>query len=146
MASEPYFWMKAIHIIAVVGWIASLLIYPRLLVYRLESQGNAATEALMDQAAKRTRNMLMTPMMILTWLMGIALLGQQWAAFSGFGWIWAKVVLVLVLSGFHGWLMGLGRKIAAGQRPMEPKKLRAINEIPFVIMMIIVVLVVVKPF
>jgi len=146
MASEPYFWMKAIHIIAVVGWIASLLIYPRLLVYRLESQGNAATEALMDQAAKRTRNMLMTPMMILTWLMGIALLGQQWAAFSGFGWIWAKVVLVLVLSGFHGWLMGLGRKIAAGQRPMEPKKLRAINEIPFVIMMIIVILVVVKPF
>jgi putative membrane protein len=146
MASEPYFWIKAIHIIAVVGWIASLLIYPRLLVYRLESQGVAATEALMDTAATRTRNMLMTPMMILTWLLGIALLGQQWQAFSGFGWIWAKVVLVLVLSGFHGYLVGLGRKIAAGQRPMESKRLRAINEIPFVIMILIVILVVVKPF
>ena len=146
MASEPYFWIKAIHIIAVVGWIASLLIYPRLLVYRLESQGVAATEALMDTAATRTRNMLMTPMMVLTWLLGIALLGQQWQAFSGFGWIWVKVVLVLVLSGFHGYLVGLGRKIAAGQRPMESKRLRAINEIPFVIMILIVILVVVKPF
>jgi putative membrane protein len=146
MASEPYFWIKAIHIIAVVGWIASLLIYPRLLVYRLESQGVGATEALMDSAATRTRNMLMTPMMVLTWLLGIALLGQQWQAFSGFGWIWAKVVLVLVLSGFHGYLVGLGRKIAAGQRPIESKRLRAINEIPFVIMILIVILVVVKPF
>jgi putative membrane protein len=146
MASEPYFWIKAIHIVAVVGWIASLLIYPRLLVYRLESQGVAATEALMDTAAKRTRNLLMTPMMILTWLLGIALLGQQWQAFSGFGWIWAKVALVLVLSGFHGYLVGLGGKIAAGQRPIESKRLRAINEIPFVIMILIVILVVVKPF
>jgi putative membrane protein len=146
MASEPYFWIKAIHIVAVVGWIASLLIYPRLLVYRLESQGVAATEALMDTAAKRTRNLLMTPMMILTWLLGIALLGQQWQAFSGFGWIWAKVALVLVLSGFHGYLASLGRKIAAGQRPIESKRLRAINEIPFVIMILIVILVVVKPF
>lgn len=146
MATEPYFWMKAIHIIAVMGWIASLLIYPRILVYRLESQGNAATEALMDTAATRTRNMLMTPMMILTWLMGIALLGQQWQAFSGLGWIWAKVALVLVLSGFHGYLVGLGRKISAGERPISSKRLRAINEIPFVIMALIVILVVVKPF
>jgi putative membrane protein len=88
----------------------------------------------------------MTPMMILTWLLGIALLGQQWQAFSGFGWIWAKVALVLVLSGFHGYLVGLGSKIAAGQRPIESKRLRAINEIPFVIMILIVILVVVKPF
>ena len=146
MASEPYFWIKAIHIVAVMGWIASLLIYPRLLVYRLESQGNAASEALMDTAAKRTRNLLMTPMLVLTWLLGLALLGQQWQAFSGFGWIWTKLALVVGLSGFHGYLVSLGRKIAAGARPIESRRLRAINEIPFVIMALIVILVVVKPF
>jgi putative membrane protein len=146
MASDPYFWMKALHIIAVVGWMGGLLIYPRLLVYRLEGQGDARIEAMMDAAAKRTRTIIMTPMMVVVWLMGIALLGQQWNAFSGSGWIWVKLALVLVMSGFHGYLMGLGRKVAAGERPIEPKKLRAINEIPFVIMIFIVILVVVKPF
>lgn len=146
MAAEPYFWIKAFHIIFVVAWIASLLIYPRILIYRLEAQGHPATEAAMDAAAKRTRNMLMTPSIALVWLLGVALLGQQWNAFSGYGWIWTKIALVFVLSGFHGYLVGLGRKIAAGQRPIEPKKLRAINEIPFVIMVLVVILVVVKPF
>ena len=139
-------WFRAIHIIAVIAWMAGLLIYPRLLVYRLEAQGDERFEAAMDKAAASTRKIILNPTMILAWLMGAAMIGHNWEYYSTQIWFWGKIVLVFGLSGFHGYLIGVGRKVAAGQRPIEPRKLRMMNEIPMVIAIVAVILVVVQPF
>jgi len=141
-----YEWFRAIHIIAVIAWMAGLLIYPRLLVYRLEAQGDERFEVAMDKAAASTRKIILMPTMILVWLMGLALIGSNWQFYFTQVWFWGKIVLVFGLSGFHGYLMGLGKKVAAGERPIEPKKLRQLNEIPMVIAIFAVILVVVQPF
>lgn len=139
-------WFRAIHIIAVIAWMAGLLIYPRLLVYRLEAQGDERFEAAMDKAADSTRRIIITPTMIVVWLMGLAMIGDNWEFYITQVWFWGKIVLVVGLSGFHGYLIGIGKKIGAGQRPIEPRKLRMINEIPMVIAILAVILVVVQPF
>ena len=141
-----YDWFRAIHIIAVIAWMAGLLIYPRLLVYRLEAAGNPGFEAAMDKAANSTRKIILVPTMILVWLMGLALFGSNWSYYIVQVWFWAKIVLVLGLSAFHGYLIGLGKKIGAGERPIEPKKLRQLNELPMVIAILAVIAVVVQPF
>jgi putative membrane protein len=142
----PYDWLRAIHIIAVIAWMAGLLIYPRLLVYRLEAQGNVGFEAAMDAAALKTRNIILTPTIVISWLIGLWMFGSNWEFYVGQPWMWAKLLLVVGLSGFHGYLMGLGRKIAAGERPIEPKRLRMLNELPMIIAILAVIAVVVQPF
>ena len=141
-----YDWFRAIHIIAVIAWMAGQLMYPRLLVYRLEAAGNPGYEKAMDEAARKLRLIILNPAMILTWLMGLALIGSNWNYYIGQPWFWGKIALVVILSGLHGYLIGLGKKIAAGQRPVEPKRLRMLNEIPMVIAIFAVILVVVQPF
>ena len=141
-----YNWVRAIHLIAVIAWMAGMLIYPRLLVYRLEAQGDSRFEAAMDKAANATRKIIVNPTMILTWAMGLLLIASRWDFLHLQPWFWGKIVLVLILSGFHGWLIGLGKKVARGERPIEPKKLRMLNEIPMIIAIFAVILVVVEPF
>jgi protoporphyrinogen IX oxidase len=139
-------WFRALHIVFMIAWMAGLLLYPRLLVYRMEAAGNPGFEAAMDAAARRTRNVILTPSMILVWLMGLAMFGQNWESYLSQGWFLAKLALVAMLSAVHGYLVGLGKKIAAGERPVEPKRLRMLNEIPMVIAVFAVVLVVIEPF
>jgi putative membrane protein len=141
-----YNWVRAIHLIAVIAWMAGMLIYPRLLVYRLEAQGDERFEAAMDKAANATRRIIVNPTMILTWAMGLLLIAGRWDFLHLQPWFWGKIGLVLILSGFHGWLIGLGKKVARGERPIEPKKLRMLNEIPMIIAIFAVILVVVEPF
>lgn len=141
-----YDWFRAIHIIAVIAWMAGQLMYPRLLVYRLEAAGNSGYEKAMDEAARKLRLIILNPAMILTWLMGLALFGSNWNYYIEQPWFWGKFVLVVILSGVHGYLIGLGKKIAKGERPVEPKRLRMLNEIPMVIAIFAVILVVVQPF
>ncbi len=139
-------WFRAIHIISVIALMAGLLIYPRLLVYRLEAQGDERWEAAMDKAANSTRKIILNPTLILAWLMGLAMIGNNWQFYITQIWFWGKILLVVGLSGFHGYIIGLGKKISAGQRPIEPRKLRMMNEIPMVIAIFAVILVVVQPF
>ena len=141
-----YNWVRATHLIAVIAWMAGMLIYPRLLVYRLEAQGDSRFEAAMDKAANATRKIIVNPTMILTWAMGLLLIASRWDFLHLQPWFWGKIALVLILSGFHGWLIGLGKKVARGERPIEPKKLRMLNEIPMIIAIFAVILVVVEPF
>lgn len=141
-----YNWVRAIHLIAVIAWMAGMLIYPRLLVYRLEAQGDSRFEAAMDKAANATRKIIVNPTMILTWAMGLLLIASRWDFLHLQPWFWGKIALVLILSGFHGWLIGLGKKVARGECPIEPKKLRMLNEIPMIIAIFAVILVVVEPF
>ncbi len=141
-----YDWLRALHIIAVIAWMAGQLMYPRLLVYRLEAAGNPGYEKAMDEAARKLRLIILNPAMILTWLMGLALFGHNWNYYIEQPWFWGKFALVLGLSGVHGYVIGLGKKIARGERPIEPKRLRMFNEIPMVIAIFAVILVVVQPF
>lgn len=141
-----YDWMRALHIIFVIAWMAGMLMYPRLLVYRLEAAGNPQFEAAMDKAARSLRLVIVNPTMIVVWLLGIGLLSSNWAFYSRQPWIWAKLALVLALSGYHGWMLGVGRKVARGERPLEPRRLRMLNEVPMVIAILAVIMVVVEPF
>jgi putative membrane protein len=141
-----YDWLRAIHIIVVIAWMGGMLIYPRLLVYRLEGQGDERLEKMMDAAATRTRNIIITPAMILAWLLGIGLASTNFGYYSVQPWFWAKIVLVVIMSGLHGYFIGLGKKIARGERPIETKKLRMLNELPMVIAIFAVIMVVVQPF
>jgi putative membrane protein len=90
--------------------------------------------------------MILMPTIVLVWVMGAAMIGHNWEAYSTKIWFWGKIVLVVGLSGFHGFLMGLGKSVAAGRRPIEPRKLRMMNEIPMVIAILVVILAVIEPF
>ena len=141
-----YDWLRAIHIIAVIAWMGGMLIYPRLLVYRLEGEGDERLEKMMDAAANRTRTIIINPAMVLAWLLGIGLASSNFSYYSVQPWFWAKIVLVLALSGLHGYFIGLGKKIGRGERPIATKKLRMLNELPMVIAILAVIMVVVQPF
>lgn len=141
-----YDWLRAAHIIFVIALMAGLLMYPRFLVYRLEAEGDPRFEAAMDKAAASLLRIILNPSLVLAWVFGIAMLAQNWDALHRQPWMWAKIVLVIALTGMHGWFISLGRKVAAGQRPIPVKRLRMLNEVPALIAIAAVIMVVVQPF
>jgi putative membrane protein len=139
-----YPWLKAGHVIFVIFWMAGLFMLPRYFVYHQEAEPGAA-EALrwVDREAK-LRRIILTPSMILTWVLGV-LTALAIGAFSE-GWLHAKLLFVILLSGYHGWLVAYGKKLARGERPLSGRKLRLLNEVPGLAAVVIVILVIVKPF
>ena len=139
-----YLWLKAGHIIFVIFWMAGLFMLPRFFVYHQESDAGSPEEARWVDREQKLLKIILLPSIIVVWLLGLALAGSI-GAFSQ-GWFHAKLLLVLLLSGYHGYLAGYARKLARGERPLAGKKLRLLNEVPGVAAAIIVVLVIVKPF
>ena len=139
-----YLWLKAAHIIFVIFWIAGLFLLPRYYVYHQESAQGSAEEARWVERERKLRNIILTPAMVLVWAFGLVLAYMLGAWTEG--WLHAKLLVVLGLSAYHGYMIGYGRKLAAGTRPVSGKALRIMNEVPGVAAAIIVVLVVVKPF
>jgi protoporphyrinogen IX oxidase len=139
-----YLWLKAGHIIFVIFWIAGLFMLPRFYVYHQETVPGSDEEAKWAERERKLRNIIISPAMILVWVLGLALayVTEAWQQ----GWFIAKFVLVLVLSAYHGWMVGYGRKLAAGTRPVSGRALRLMNEIPGIAVVLIVVLVIVRPF
>lgn len=140
-----YLSLKAAHLIFVIAWMASMLIYPRYKIHQLEATAGDPLFDTMSAAAARLRNTIMTPSMIAVWVLGIALLALNPDLMSA-GWLQVKVVLVLLMTGLHGFFVGLGRKVDNGNLTMTPKALRMLNEVPFILLIVIVILVIVKPF
>lgn len=145
MAHDPYFWVKSFHLIFVVAWIAGLLIFPRYKLHQVKAQPGEALFETMKEASAKLRKIVLTPSMILVWVLGIALLVMQPNWLSQ-GWMHFKLLLVLGLSGLHGYFVAMGRKIDNGDSTVSAKTLKMLNEVPFVIMAVIVILVIVKPF
>lgn len=139
-----YAWIKAGHIIFVIFWIAGLFMLPRYYVYHQESAPGSDEERRWLDRERKLRNIIITPAMILVWLLGLTLayVTQAWNE----GWFHAKLALVILLSGYHGYMVGYGRKLASGDRPVSGKALRIMNEVPGIAAALIVILVIVRPF
>jgi putative membrane protein len=142
--STTYLWLKAGHVIFVIFWMAGLFMLPRYFVYHQESEAGSAEELRWIDREAKLRKIILTPAMILTWVLGI--LTATAIGAWGEGWLHAKLLLVLGLSGYHGWLVGYAKKLARGERPLNGRTLRLLNEVPGLAIAVIVVLVVVKPF
>ena len=139
-----YAWIKAAHVIFVIFWIAGLFMLPRYYVYHQEATPGSMEEKRWIERERKLRTIIITPAMILVWVLGLTLayILDAWDQ----GWLQAKLLIVLALSGYHGWMVGYGKKLACGERPVSGKALRLMNELPGIAAAIIVILVIVKPF
>jgi protoporphyrinogen IX oxidase len=139
-----YEWIKAGHVIFVIFWMAGLFMLPRFFVYHQESEIGSAEDVAWVERERRLLRIILNPAMLITWILGLVLALQS-AAFVRI-WFILKLLTVLGLSGYHGWIAGYAKKLARGERPLAGKALRLINEVPGIAAAIIVVLVIVKPF
>ena len=143
-----YEWVKAAHVIFVIFWMAGLFMLPRYLVYHQEGLADPADAARWIEREGKLRHIILTPAMIAVWVLGIALainLGL-FDGTPGLGWLHAKLLIVILLTGYHGWMVGYARKLAAGRPTLANKSLRMMNEVPALATALIVILVIVKPF
>ena len=139
-----YEWLKAFHVLAVISWMAGMLYLPRLMVYHVDAPPGSVQSETFKVMERRLLRGIMNPAMIVTWVLGLYL---AWAAF-GFkgGWLHGKILLVVLLSGVHGYLVGRVRDFANDRNTKSGRFYRVINEVPAVLMVAIVILVIVKPF
>jgi len=142
--SGLYLWLKAFHVIAVIAWMAGMLYLPRLFVYHCEAEAGSRQSETFKVMERRLLHAIINPAMIATWVLGL------WLAFDGgflkAGWLHGKLLLVLILSGIHGFFPRAVRVFAADRNARSQRFYRIINEIPTVLMIGIVILVIVKPF
>ena len=142
-----YLWLKALHVIALVSWMAGLLYLPRLFVYHAVATPGSEQSETFKTMERRLLKAIMTPAMIATWLFGLAMIWWMGLdAFKAAGWLHAKLVLVLVLSAMHGLMSRWQRDFATDSNRHSQKFFRIANEIPTLLMIGIVILAVVKPF
>lgn len=139
-----YPWIKALHVIAVISWMAGMLYLPRLFVYHAEAEKGSEKSETFKLMERRLLRAIINPAMMVTWVLGL------WLAWRGFGfsggWLHAKITAVLLLSGVHGYLSASVRRFAEDRNEKPTRHWRIVNEIPTVLMIVIVILVVVKPF
>jgi protoporphyrinogen IX oxidase len=139
-----YEWLKAFHVIAIIAWMAGMLYLPRLFVYHCEAEPGSRQSETFKVMERRLLKAIINPAMIVSWGLGLwlAWTGGWYASY----WLQAKVVLALLLSVLHGFLVRWVRDFAADQNRHSQKFYRIINEVPTILMIAIVILVVVKPF
>ena len=139
-----YLWLKAVHVIAVISWMAGMLYLPRLLVYHSDTAVGTGQSETFKVMEFRLYKVIITPAMSITWIVGL------WLAYEGFGfsgvWLWLKIIAVLALSAVHGYFGRALRRFAADHRDKPARHWRMVNEIPTLLMVFIVVMVIVKPF
>ena len=140
-----YEWIKALHVIAVISWMAGMLYLPRLFVYHCEVEAGSKQSETFKVMERRLLKAIINPAMIVTWLAGLYLAWSGRWFFTSW-WIYGKLFLVLVLSGVHGLFVRWVKDFAADRNRRSQKFYRLINEVPTVLMIGIVILVVVKPF
>jgi putative membrane protein len=139
-----YLWLKTFHIIAVIAWMAGMLYLPRLFVYHCEAEPGSKQSETFKVMEHRLLSFIINPAMIATWVLGL------WLAWEGgwfrSGWLHGKLALVLAMSVVHGFFVRWVKDFAADRNRHSPGFYRLANEIPTVLMIVIVILVVLKPF
>ncbi|MDQ0301873.1 protoporphyrinogen oxidase HemJ [Ancylobacter polymorphus] len=139
-----YEWIKVLHVIAILSWMAGLLYLPRLMVYHCDAPKGSPQSETFKVMERRLLKAIMNPAMIVAWLAGL------WLAWDGgwfaSGWFHVKLALVLAMSGFHGALSRWVKDFAADRNVRRPRFYRIMNEVPTLLMIGIVIMVIVKPF
>jgi putative membrane protein len=142
-----YPWIKAFHIMSVIAWMAALFYLPRLFVHHVErGMVSTDTDQMFQMMELKLQKVIMNPAMIATWIFGLLLASIPGVIDWGSIWPWTKLASVLVMSWFHGWLALRRKELAAGQNTRSGRTFRMMNEVPTVLMLIIVISVVVRPF
>ena len=139
-----YLWLKALHIIAVIAWMAGMLYLPRLFVYHASAKPGSEQSETFKVMEHRLLRFIITPAMIAAWLIGIALVLQ--GQFLAAGWFHLKLILVLAMTALHGLFARWTRDFALDRNARSPKFYRIANEIPTILLIAIVILATVKPF
>lgn len=139
-----YLWLKALHIVALIAWMAGTLYLPRLFVYHADTPVGSPQSETFKVMERRLLKAIMTPAMIATWIFGLALAYE--GGWFGAPWLHAKLAFVVLLTGLHGYMAGAVRRFAADRNARGARFYRVFNEIPTVVMIVVVVLVVLKPF
>jgi protoporphyrinogen IX oxidase len=137
-------WLKAGHMIFAIFWIAGLFMLPRYFVYHQEADPASPDNRTWIEREGRLRRIILTPSLIVVWVLGLVL-AYTTGAFSQ-GWFHAKLLILLLLSGYHGFLVSYAKKLARGQRSLSGRQLRLLNEVPGMAAAVIVILAVVRPF
>lgn len=137
-------WIKAFHVIAVISWMAGLLYLPRLFIYHSKEEQGSATSETFKVMERKLMKIIMNPAMMVSWVLGIALIFTYgyWDQI----WMWIKLVLVVAMTGYHVMLSKWRKEFEADNNQNSEKFYRMVNEIPTVLMIVIVILVIVKPF
>lgn len=143
--AEYYSWTKAFHIMSVIAWMAGLFYLPRLFVYHAEAvEAGSETDQLFQTMERKLLRLIMNPSMIATWIFGLALVFTPGIVDWSMVWPWTKAAAVLAMTWFHHWL-GLRRKdFAAAQNLRTGRQYRMMNELPTILMLVVVLSVVVK--
>lgn len=141
-----YDWLLVGHVVSVISWMAGMFYLPRLFVYHAEKALPGSELDLTFRVMEyRLQRFIMTPAMIGSWVFGLLLIGLgmfDWSA----GWSWAKLASVIAMTGMHGWLSARRRGFAEGRNALNGRAYRIANEIPTVLMLVIVIMVIVRPF
>jgi len=140
-----YDWIKALHVISVIAWMAGMMYLPRLFVYHAESQLGSIQSETFKIMERRLYRGIITPAMIATWLFGLGMVFHGLIDWSSI-WPWVKAAAVIALSGIHGFYGRLLKDFAADRNQRPAKFFRMINEVPFLLAIVIVIMVIVKPF
>jgi putative membrane protein len=141
---SAYMPLKALHVIVTFFWIAGLFIYPRYLVHQASVPVGSPEDLNWRLRTARLRRIILLPSILLVWILGLAIATSY--GFQQAGWIHAKLLLAFLLSGYQGWLTGVGRRMANGERPVAERTLRIWNEVPALFTILMVGLAVLKPF
>jgi putative membrane protein len=141
---RAYLWVKAAHVIAVISWMAGMLYLPRLFIYHCDAPAGSAQSETFKVMERRLLTVIINPAMVLTWVLGLWLAWQ--GGYFAAGWMHAKLALVILLSGVHGFFSAAVRRFAADANTISQRTWRIWNEVPTVLMIGIVLLVVLKPF
>jgi putative membrane protein len=141
---EAYLWVKALHIIAVIAWMAGMLYLPRLFIYHCAAEPGSVQSETFKVMERRLLRAIINPAMVLTWILGLALVTDLGAWSEP--WFHAKFAAVIALSGIHGYFSRWRRHFDSDDNRHSARFYRYINEIPTVLMIAIVLLVVLKPF
>jgi putative membrane protein len=139
-----YLWLKAVHVIAVISWMAGMLYLPRLFIYHCDAPPGSELSETFKVMERRLLRIIINPAMIVTWVIGLWLAWQ--GGYFAAGWFHAKLALVLGLAGVHGFFSASVRRFAEDRNTISARHWRMWNEVPTVLMIAIVILVIVKPF
>lgn len=144
LGEGAYLWVKAVHVIAVISWMAGMLYLPRLFIYHCDAEPGSKQSETFKVMEQRLLRIIINPAMIITWVLGLWL-GWVGGHFSA-PWFHAKLLLVVALSAVHGYFSAAVRRFDEDRNAKPARHWRIVNEVPTVLMILIVILVIVKPF